>query len=110
MFSSKKVNKSLIYKKGIGAGVAEIIYIILLVLLMTFLDRFMSKSASGALAMLSVLILFVFSAAVSGFFIFAYPIYLALEKKYQQAILTLLTTLLTLLAGCVIVLVVIFLV
>jgi hypothetical protein len=106
----KKMNKNEIYKKGIGAGLAQIVYIILVVLLVLFLDRFMNDSAGGSLAMLSILILLVFSVAVSGFLVFGFPALFALQKKYNEAIMTLLVTFLTLLLSFIVVILVIFIV
>ena len=75
-----------------------------MVLLMTTMDKFMNQNAGTGLAILSVLLLLVFSAAVSGVLVFGCPAYLALQKKYDQAILTLLVTLLTLFVGFILVL------
>jgi hypothetical protein len=106
----KKINKNEIFKKGIGAGAAQIAYIILVVLLILSLDRFMNDSAGGPLAMVLVLTLLVFSAAVSGLLVFGYPALFALQRKFNEAIMTLLVTLLTILACFIVVLLVIFLV
>ncbi len=108
MFNKNQINKKDVYKWGIGAGIAEIAYVILVVLLMNFLDAFMSQQAGGTLAILSVLLLLVFSAAISGFFVFGYPAYLFLQKKYRQAVLTILTTFLTILVAFVAVLLFVF--
>lgn len=108
MFNKTKTNTKEIYKWGIGAGVIELAYIILVVLVMMGLDRFMRNENSGPLAMLLVLILLVLSAAISGIVVFGYPAYLALQKSYKEALLTLLTSLITIIIGFLLVLLVIF--
>jgi uncharacterized membrane protein YbhN (UPF0104 family) len=104
MFHLKKNDKSEVFKTGIAAGVAEIAYVILVVIIMTSLDKYMQQNANMGVSMLAILLLLVFSAAVSGLLVFGYPSFLALQKKYHQAILTLLVTLLTLFLGFIIVL------
>ncbi len=104
MFNKNKIEKKEIYKWGIGAGIAEVAYIIAVVFLIGFLDEFMSNQSGGVLAIFSVLLLLVFSAGISGFFVFGYPAYLFLQKKYKQAVLTVLTTFITLLVAFVLVL------
>ncbi|MDD5341444.1 MAG: hypothetical protein PHC97_03360 [Patescibacteria group bacterium] len=104
----RKFEKKNIYKFGIGGGILEIIYILLIALLMNYLNEItiMINQVVGALSML---LLFVFSAAVSGFLVLGYPAYLALTKKIKEAILTVLTTILTLfVAGVIIFLLAIF--
>jgi len=104
MFHLKKTDKSEVYKKGIAAGIAEIAYILLVVIVMISIDKFMEQKANMGMSMLTVLLLLVFSAAVSGLLVFGYPAFMALQKKYHQAVLTLLITLLTLFLGFIIVL------
>ncbi len=110
MFKSKKLNKAEIYKWGIGTGIAQLAYIVLVVLIIMAMDQIMKETAAygGPLAMLLVLILLVFSAAISGLMIFAYPAYLFLQKNYKQAVCTVLTSLATILIGFLLVLLVIF--
>jgi hypothetical protein len=110
MFKSKKLNKAKIYKWGISAGIGQLIYIVLVVLIIMALDQIMKETAAygGPLAMLLVLILLVFSAAISGLIVFGYPAYLFLQKNYKQAVCTVLTSLATILIGFLFVLLVVF--
>lgn len=94
----KKINKKAIFKFGIAGGILEILYILLIAWVITNLDTIMNK-ANPIIGILSFLLLFVFSAAVSGFFVLGYPVYLGLQKRVQEAFLTLLITILTLLVG-----------
>lgn len=97
MFWFKKNEKKDIYKYGISAGLLEIIYILLVAWFITSLDNIMGQ-VNNLVSILSFLLLFVFSAAVSGFLVLGYPAYLGLQKRLQEAFLTLLITILTLLA------------
>jgi hypothetical protein len=97
MFWFKKVEKKDIYKYGIGAGILEILYILLIAWVITSLDSVMNQT-NPTISILSFLLLFVFSAAVSGFLVLGYPAYLGLQKRLQEAFLTLLITILTLFA------------
>lgn len=82
-------NKSL--KFGFLGGALEVIYIALVGLFMQAASDWFS--GSGVQPIIMVLMLLVFSAAVSGVLVLAYPAYLALQKKYKEAIFTLLISL-----------------
>ena len=112
MFGSKKINKGEIYKWGIGAGIAQLAYIVLVVLLMMALDELMkgTAAAGGPMAMVLVLILLVFSATISGLIVLGYPAYLFLQKDYKQAVCTVVTSLATILLGFLVVLLVVFII
>ena len=108
MFSFKKKSKGEIYKFGIGGGILEIIYILLVAWFITVMGETMDKE-NTIFSILAFLLLFVFSAAISGVFVMGYPAYLGLQKKLHEAILTLLTTLMTMfICGIIIFLIVIF--
>lgn len=108
MFFKNKINIKEIYKWGIGAGMAELAYIVIVVLVMMGLDKFMRNENNSPLAMILVLILLVLSAAISGILVFGYPSYLTLQKSYKEALLTLATSLITIFIGFLLVLLVIF--
>jgi hypothetical protein len=110
MFGKYKINLNEVYKLGIAAGIAELAYVLVVVLVMNYLSAFMNKNNGGILGVLCFLLLFVFSAAVSGLLVLGYPAYLALQNKYQSAILTVLITLLTLFTGFLAVLLVIIII
>jgi len=95
MFKKHKINDSVVLKFGFLGGVAEAAYILLVVSLMTFLEQIMPKSPEGIVAPLLILLLFVFSAAVSGILVFGYPAYLAFQKRFSEALMTAVTTLIT---------------
>ncbi|MFH1366514.1 MAG: hypothetical protein ABIH38_00810 [Patescibacteria group bacterium] len=82
-------NKNL--KFGLLAGALEVIYIVLVALFMQGAENWFS--GSGVQPVIMVLMLFVLSAAVSGLLVLGYPAYLALQKKYKEAICTLLVSL-----------------
>ena len=102
MFFTKQIDKKAIIKFGIGGGVAEIIYILLIALLFSNLEKLL-PTPPAMFGFFFFLLLFVFSAAVSGFLVLGYPIYLALQKRFQEAIMTLSATLLSLLLGFIII-------
>ncbi|MFA5070596.1 MAG: hypothetical protein WC528_04925 [Patescibacteria group bacterium] len=78
-------------KFGILGGVLEVVYIVLVVFFMQGMEKWFS--GSGAFTGVLVLTLLVFSAAVSGLLVLGYPVYLALQKNYKEAIFTLLISL-----------------
>ena len=98
----KKIEKKDIYKFGIAGGILEILYILFVAWVITSLDSIMGQG-NTLISILSFLLLFVFSAAVSGFLVLGYPAYLGLQKRLPEAFLTLLTTILTLFTGGVII-------
>jgi len=110
MFFKEKVDQKQVFKWGFGAGLAEIACIIIVVLVMLGMDPFFkaSEQVGGPLAIIAVLMLLVFSAAISGLIVFGYPAYLFLQKQYKQAICTLIRTLLTIAVGFIIVLIIVF--
>jgi len=105
MFFSKQTNKKAIFKFGIGSGLAEIIYIILVAFLFTNLEKFLPLPPVFW-GFFFFLLLFVFSAAISGFLTLTYPLYLALQKKYYEALMTFVITLLTIFTGFIIIIVI----
>ncbi|MFA5188923.1 MAG: hypothetical protein WC460_06180 [Patescibacteria group bacterium] len=109
MFFSKQMDKKVIYKYGIGGGVAEIIYVLLVALLFSNLENFL-PTPPALFGFFFFLLLFVFSAAVSGFLVLGYPLYLAMQKRFSEAIMCLLTTLLTLFLGFVIIILLVLLI
>jgi len=112
MFCSKKSkkNKEDLYRCGIGAGIAEIFYVLIIALFLMTLESLFPKGPGFApLNFLFVMLLFVFSAGFSALIVFAKPVYLALQKKWEEAVMTLVTTLITILIGAFIVLMIIIL-
>jgi hypothetical protein len=102
MFWFRKADKREIFKFGIGSGILEILYILFVAWFIITMGEIMN-SGNSILSILAFLLLFVFSASISGFFVLGYPAYLGLQKRFQEAIMTLLITLLTLFAGGVLV-------
>jgi hypothetical protein len=105
----KAINKKELLKFGIGGGLAEVIYIILVALLMYKTGELGNQSGSPYLGISMLLLLFVFSAAVSGLFVLGYPAILALQHKYKEAILTLALSLVTIFLAFIIALTIVML-
>jgi len=95
MFWDKKNDNKEIFKWGIGGGLAEIIYVALIALLMSALGNTIG-GASQILSMSLFLLLLVVSVGLSGLFMFGYPAVLALQKKFKEAIFTVLVSFATL--------------
>ena len=83
-------------KVGILAGLLESLYVIVIAVIMMRLGSMM-QYVEGALGIVLMLMLLVFSAGVSGIFTFGLPIYLFLQKRVKDAIRVMVTTFLTLL-------------
>ncbi|MCX6740049.1 MAG: hypothetical protein NTZ49_02360 [Candidatus Parcubacteria bacterium] len=96
-FNKEKFSQKEVIKWGVVAGLAEVIYVILVVLFMTLMDKYMSSPNPAILNIFSVLILFVISAGISGLFVFGFPAYLALQKQYKEALWTICATFATIL-------------
>jgi len=109
MFFSKQIDKKTIFKFGIGGGLAEIIYVLLVAFLFTNLDKFLPLPPA-LLGFFLFLLLFVFSAAISGFLTLCYPFYLALQKRYYEALITFVITLLTIFTGFIIIILIMLLI
>lgn len=108
MFFSKQIDKKAIIKFGIGGGVAEIIYVLLVAFLFSNLEKLL-PTPPAMFGFFFILLLFVFSAALSGLFVLGYPVYLVMQKKIKEAIMTFTATLLTILAGFVMIIIIILL-
>lgn len=93
IFKKKKQDNYWLY--GIGGGVLEAVYCFFIAVLIQLLDSVMSGPA-GVFNFLLVLLMLVFSAAISGLLIFGYPVLLVMKKKYLEAIFTVLLSVSTL--------------
>lgn len=91
-----QTTKEEIVRWGIAAGVAQTVYLVLVVYLLQ-VSNGLARESLGAISFGFILFLlfFVFSAVLSAIFVFGRPIFLLFEKKIQEAVLTLLTTTLT---------------
>ena len=96
MLKSKKVDESEVLKFGFLAGVAEAAYIMFVVLVIKLVGNTIPKADNDIAGALMFLLILVFSAAISGLLLFGYPIYLAIQKRFAESIMTIATTLVTL--------------
>lgn len=92
IFSPKKEESFWLY--GIGGGLFEAAYCFFIAILMISLAGMIP--GPEVFSFLLLLLIMVFSAAISGILIFGYPLYLALKKQYQEAIFTALLSIATL--------------
>ncbi|MCX6744048.1 MAG: hypothetical protein NTX82_00805 [Candidatus Parcubacteria bacterium] len=98
MFWSKEINKKEIINWGFGGALVEIAYILIIALLLQSLNNVMTQ-ASAILSIAFLLLLLVFSVAISGIMVFGYPAYLAYQKRIKEAFATLLVTFITFIVG-----------
>jgi hypothetical protein len=104
MFCCKeKINKREVVKWGIFGGLAELIYILLVGLSMNYIGNNAEQNGLPVLVFISMLMLFVFSAGLSGLFVFGYPVYLATQKRFHESVMTVLISLGVILAGFILV-------
>ena len=88
MFNKQKFNESEVIKFGFLGGIAQAAYCFAVVLAMNFVSQSVPKASNTIIIPLLFLLVFVFSAAVSGIFVFGYPAYLAARQRYLEALMT----------------------
>jgi len=85
-------------KWGMLAGLSEAVYIGVVAVLMDSLSVLAVEPLGGfVVGLLFFLLFFVFSAVISVTLVFGRPLFLILEKKYQEAVTTLFVTILSML-------------
>jgi hypothetical protein len=100
MFYRKKDDLSQIGKKGIVAGLLELLYVVLMAaFLLSAPILFPITARSFILGPIIFLLATVFSVAFSGILVFGLPAYYFLNKKYREAGVVLASTLGVLLAA-----------
>ena len=95
ILKKKKINDSEVLKFGFLGGIAQATYVFLVIVFMTVVDKAAPPQPNIATGFL-VLLLLVFSVAVSGVLVFGYPAYLAFQKRFNEALMTAAITLATL--------------
>lgn len=84
-------------KYGIYAGLVEGIYIALISFFIIHTGQIYGSSNEPTGSFVLFLLLFVFSAVLSGLIVLSYPVYLVIQRKFGEAVKALVVTLLTLL-------------
>lgn len=99
MFFKGKVDTSEVVKWGILSGFLEGAYIGIVAILYSQASQlaFVSTGFESVATML-LLLLITISGIVTTVIVFAHPLYSALQKRYQEALMTVAVTLVTLLA------------
>jgi hypothetical protein len=87
-----------IYKIAVLGAVLEGLYCVFMSWLMPTLGRLFEGGDGNPLQLMVFLLTLVFSVALSGFLVLGYPIYLVIQQRYQQAIISITVALGTLLA------------
>ncbi|HLD28633.1 MAG TPA: hypothetical protein VJB67_03380 [Patescibacteria group bacterium] len=94
----KKIDSNLLIKKGILAGILEVIFISLVAGFFMIADSFFpADSGNIILNIMAVLSLLVIGVGVSGILVLGLPLYYFTQKKYQEGIVALGVTLGTIL-------------
>ena len=95
---------------GIAAGVGEALYVLLATLFINFVDSFGKEPLGGFVtSFLAFLMFFVLSSVISAVLVFGRPLYFILDKKYKEAVASLMATIITMLVITLLVFVVILL-
>ncbi len=88
-----------LFKFGAIAGLFEVVYIILVAVFMLLAQSLFPASPSGVIVgMVSFLIVFVFSALISGVIMLSLPLYYAIQNKYKEALIVLFSSAFSLVA------------
>lgn len=83
-------------KIGVLAGVAQALFCMLMTFLMFTMESLMGKM-TNALQVTLFLLLAVIGVAITGVIVFGYPALLLMSKKIKEAVLVIISTLITLL-------------
>ena len=83
-------------KFGFLGGIAQAVYCFGVVLFMQTIEKSMMLKANGMVGLLLFLLVFVFSAGVSAILIFGWPAYMVFQKRFSEALMTAVTSLITL--------------
>jgi len=92
----QKINESAVLRFGFLSGVAEAAYCLLIGFLFSLLEQ-LKIEPPQVVGQLFFLLLLVFSAGISGLIVFGYPLYLAFQRRFAEALMTVAITLATLL-------------
>jgi hypothetical protein len=90
---TKKRKKKLAKKRmheawyGLFSGLGQIAYVGLVVFILWVGENYISFASNVFMAQLTILLLFVFSAVVSGFIVLGYPAALALRGEIKRALI-----------------------
>lgn len=95
----KKIDQSELFKFGAIAGLLQVVYIVLVAVFMLLAQSLFPTGPNGAIVgIVSFLIVFVFSAMVSGVIMLGLPFYFASQNKYQEALIVLASSAVSLIA------------
>ncbi len=95
----QKINRSLVWKFGLLGGLAEATYCLIIASTIFMIGRVMPEPKSQILSTLLFLLVFVFSATISGVLVLGYPIYLASHQRFFEGLAMALVSLMTLMAA-----------
>jgi len=91
--SQKSVSTGELFKLGAMAGILQVVYIVVVALFILLAESLFPDDSSGVIfGIASFLIVFVFSAMMSGVIMLGLPVYFATQNKYREAIIVLAST------------------
>jgi hypothetical protein len=86
IFKKRKFALEELIKMGVISALMEVIYVVLVAaFFMVTESLFPADAASLIMGIIAMLILLVLSASISGILIFGIPFYFASQKKYHEA-------------------------
>ncbi|MDO8668961.1 MAG: hypothetical protein Q7K65_01570 [Candidatus Buchananbacteria bacterium] len=95
----KQISSAELFKFGALAGILEVVYIVLVAVFMLLAQSFFpDNSNSIIIGITSFLIVFVFSALVSGLIMLGLPLYFAIQNKFKEALIVLASSAFSLIA------------
>jgi len=97
---NQKIVDSQLLKFGILAGAVQALYCLLAAAIIFTLEKVLPTPPQPIIGFLLFLLFFVFSVAVSAIVVFGYPVYLAFQQKFTEALMTVVLTLSTLAIIC----------
>jgi len=98
MFFEEKVHPADVIKWGVVAGLFEGLYIGLATVVYAERSLFIDAAGWPQTATFFLISLIIISAIVTSVIVFAHPIFSAVKKHYQEALLTVLVSLITIIA------------
>lgn len=98
LLRKKKIDQNTVVKYGVLAGLSQVFYTGTMVFVMNNMGKYFQvrEVEFNLLASVLFLLIFLFSVIISGLIMLGGPGYLILQKKYHEAALTLLVSLVAL--------------
>lgn len=94
-----KIDNSELFKLGAIAGLLQVVYIVLVATFIILVESVFPDDSQGVIiGIASFLIVFVFSALISGVIMLGLPLYFATQQKYKESLMVLASSAVSLIA------------